>query len=112
MKQNKLEVGDVIYERRYGELCAKHVIKRVTKTQAISSTRKFKRNYEGENVVIKTVGSQRWDSSSFSFETPELKEEFRKVWCSSVIKHFHLKKLDVDQLNQIVKWIYEKQDGE
>ena len=112
MKKTTINVGDVIYERKYGDLCKKHVIERVTKTQAVSKYRKFKRIYIGDNIVIKSIGNHRWDSPSFNFETPELKEEFRKVWCSSIIKKFDLKQLDVNQLNQIVEWIYKIKDGE
>lgn len=111
MKDNKLEVGDVLYEyRRWGGL-AKHTIVRLTPTTAVTeSGRKYKievkedYGFDRKNkyFVAKIIGEYGNDK----LETEELKEGYRILELRAKAS-FLLSKVRVDIMSneEIVKFI-------
>ena len=106
-KEKKLlNVGDVIYGNSIYRQ-SKHVIERVTRTQAISGNKKFRREYF-DDCWITTIGSNRgFGSSSYILETPELKQGFEKSKIVNLLQNFKFDKLSFEVLNKIYQLIKE-----
>ena len=103
MKNNKLEIGDVLYVfGNYGLI--KYTIDRVTPTQAIAGNTKFKIESIG-NETFKIIGGSSWSASSAKIATPELDLRYKMAGLSSFIKaEINLiKNCDVTEIATIYK---------
>lgn len=72
--KKQLEVGDVLYTQGMRGF-DRHIIDRVTKTQAIAKHTKFCRN-SSHDVTFKVLGMSGYRTSYGYLETPELKERY------------------------------------
>lgn len=105
MKDNKLEVGDVLYESNRWHGLVKHVITRLTPTTALAGeTRKYKieliTGYQGlSGNIIGQYGSDR-------LETDDLKAEYKlqqlRVYAHRLKDKFNVMTLNEKQLNEFI----------
>lgn len=104
---NKLKVGDKVAARKYNRIGSIYEITRVTATQAISGTTRFKREY-GNDERIRKVGETYYDPS-FWLLTPELESEMAlrelRETVRATLDKFSVAELTTDQLNQILNLI-------
>jgi hypothetical protein len=98
----ELKVGDRIYQFYLGRVKEIYQIDRITKTLAVSGNIKFKLEYNHPEVI--TINSANtWEMSSYSLETPELKEQLFKQNAISKIQKAKLEDLSIEQLKEIIK---------
>lgn len=81
-KENKLEVGDVIYGVDRVSINSKFTVERVTKTQAIckasnGSNQKFQIYVYGSGSV-RQIGSYSWSTTSYYVATEVLDKRFKR----------------------------------
>jgi hypothetical protein len=97
----KLNIGDVLYSKcTYGGF-QKHIIERVTATQAVTYTGvKFKREY---THWITRIGSHTYSRVSYYIETEKLKAEFERFDLLSKVQKFKFQALSTEQLLAIDK---------
>ena len=109
-KEKKLlNVGDIIYGNSIYRQ-SKHVIERVTRTQAISGNKKFRREYF-DDCWITTIGENRgFGSSSYILETPVLKQKFERVQLINFLKSIKFDTLNFDVLDKIYQLIKESEE--
>lgn len=98
--QTQLEVGNVVYAHNYGRLQCKYVIDRVTATQAISGTRKFKREISLKGYII-CIGGSEW-GPSFWLATPELDEQWLRVEARDKFTGINFAKLPIEKVKQLL----------
>ena len=103
-----LKVGDTIYISNIYGICNINKIERVTKTQAFSGNRKFDINI-GLRGNIRRISdkSLKWDTTSYSIETPELIQKLNRQNILSSIGNTDFKKLNDKTLEDILKRIQE-----
>lgn len=100
-----LEVGDVIYSVSRYTINGAYVIDRITNTQAISKTTKFRREIS-DNGWIRLVGSaEAWSMASYWLETDELKNRYSRQKFVSEIRAFEFNSLSDEDLKKIVSII-------
>ena len=99
-EKTMLEVGDVVYGRRYRTVESRHKIDRVTKTQAFSGDTKFKINIEGG--YVREIGASGFNSKSYHLETPELKIEYLRTVNLNKIRNTDFSTLSDTKLQQII----------
>ena len=99
----ELKVGDRIYQQNYGKIYAVFTVERVTKTLAICGVAKFKREYQSESWIMSAGDTGKWNTNSYSLETPELKEQLFKQNAISKIQKAKLEDLSIEQLKEIIK---------
>jgi translation elongation factor P/translation initiation factor 5A len=103
MTDNKLKVGDVIYEKHSNKFTAKLRIERVTKTQAISGKYRFKidKIWGGQNADV--VGKSTWSVYDYILETDEIKEAYEKQMAINFLKSKNFDNVPAVVLKSVVK---------
>ena len=103
--ENVLKVGDKVYKFNRNHITEIIIIKRVTKTQAISCDYKFNINISSIGTV-KLIGKEDpWSFISFYIETEELKKTYEKQVILSEISKIDFKELSLDKLKEIINII-------
>ena len=92
-----LEVGDVLISTN---CMARHVVDRVTKTQAICGVVRFRREYDG--LSISEIGSGIWNRTRYLLATPASEAEFRRNTVLSKVRNFDFGVLTTDALDRII----------
>ena len=100
----QLKVGDVVYGKSYRDIY-KCVIERVTATQAISGSIRFKIDYNGS--WVSAIGNRGgYNRTSYYLGTPELDQEYLRSKVLSRINRFDFNVLnnnDLITINNIIK---------
>lgn len=98
----KLNVGDVIYSSQYGGVGIKMHVIRTTPTQAICENRKFKREYNENEGIIKLIG-ESIGRTCYYIATPELDAKYERKLIEHKIQRdlSSLTNLTLDQLRAI-----------
>ena len=78
MKDNKLEVGDIIYAIDRSSITDKFTVERVTKTQAICNKNTKFRIEPWESGRVKVIGETGWSITSYYLENDNLRQRFKK----------------------------------
>ena len=98
MKDGKLEVGDILYTKRFGEM-NRHRISRLTRTMAISENgKRFKPEVNNGSVYI--IGADKWSPKLAHIETEELRHDFEIPILRNKLKNM-IQGLNFDELNRI-----------
>ena len=111
--ENKLFVGAKIYEIHNNKIMNIFVIDRITKTQAISSKRSnyAYNTYETKfRIDISNYGyayliGSNWCNSSYSLETPKLKELALREVLLNNLKNIEFEKLEINLIKEILSLI-------
>ena len=104
----ELKVGDIIVSRNYGSIGGLHKIDRVTKTQAISSHVKFKKEYCEKYGSVDRIGKSSWDPS-YSIATKKDLEEYKLDKAIYKLKNTKYEKLDNEKIFKILEIVEEEQ---
>jgi len=95
MKDNKLEVGDCLYEKgNYGGL-TKYVVERVTPTQAILSYSKKCKRESRDGKTFDIIDRSSWGPYCLYLATPEMDEQYRRQSLISFVKNGIEKKISL-----------------
>lgn len=110
--KTKLEVGDIVYAvNAWGNIVARFVIARTTKTQAISEDGyKFKIDI-WRSGTISFIG-KTYGSRTFLLATPELDAKYEHQFLQSEFARIENYKLTTDQLKRILEIAKEGQGNE
>jgi hypothetical protein len=106
MEKKLLEVGDVLYNKSYNKIYGTYIIERVTATQAISGTSRFRR--ECTSGCANLIGGDAWSSWRYYLETEELKIELERQRIIDMVNAKGLCGLTIDELRLIKKMISDK----
>ena len=99
----KLEVGDRIYSHQYSDIDGVYVVERVTDTLAICPNNiKFKREYTAESVQP-AWKRERWSTSFYSIETPELRAQLLRQNALHKIKTTDFSAFSTNKLIDILR---------
>lgn len=98
MKDGKLQVGDVLYTERFGDL-RRYKVERVTKTMAMSD-RGLKFKMDIHDGWVRIIGAGSWGPFSAMIETQELKDKYQTIELRVKLES-GIKKLSLDQLRRI-----------
>lgn len=106
MKDNKLEVGDVLYEYSRWHGLVKHVVDRLTPTTAISGSEKYKIELlRQDKIAAKLIG----EYGHHYLETEKLKEQYllqeTRRYADRLVKKIDVHKLTKQQLDSLIKFI-------
>jgi hypothetical protein len=97
-----LQVGDVIYEEIHNCLNSKLCIDRVTEKYAFVKTIKFHREYDDKSSWLDEVNTQKWNTTYYYIETPELKSKWYITVMLSYVKHYKdWENLSIEKLKEI-----------
>lgn len=100
-EKTTLEVGDVLYGRKYQRLFGRITIVRLTKTQAIADdNRRFKREI---GYKIFEIGGGGWGSASWQLEDEKLKTEYARnaaIYKCSAVKW---EELPLEKLTKVLE---------
>ena len=106
---NRLEVGVKIARLYMGRISGIHEIERVSPKMAFYGASKFKREFNGNNLIV--VGDTAWSHVSWSIASSDMIDDFnKKVAKSKLLKEitaYPLEKLSSHDLSRIVEIINE-----
>lgn len=117
MKNNMLEVGDIIIAEGLTTITSKYVIDQVTDTQAISNKTKFKRTTYTfstiDKIHVRTIPHNIWDTTSYYLLTPEIEEEIKEriikqnlqFKCRKLLEQIRIDKYETCEIEAILKCI-------
>jgi hypothetical protein len=102
-----LNPGDVIYGETYGKI-TKHIIDRVTATQAITKEgERFKREYSWS---VSAIGASTWSSTSYRVETAENKEKYLRQHAIGKLRAMDYTNVTTDTLIKILSLLNSDQE--
>lgn len=100
----ELKVGDRIYCESYGLIHSIYTIERITPTQAVSGTTKFKRELS-KNGYAYMIGERGFSSYLYWIETPELIKKHIRQQSLSKIGNTNFKSFSDEKIQQIINII-------
>lgn len=102
-KQLMLKVGDVLYGKYNNKVVSKISIRRVTKTQAISSTGiRFKRAYQ-KSFGINLIPYEGYSQRSYWIGTPKLETAFKVTKMLSYVTAIRWGELSDSTIKKVYK---------
>lgn len=100
MKDNKLEVDDILYNIQYGGIQDIVKIDRLTPKMAFSGFRKF--NIELVNGKAKLIGGGDFSTIFYHLETEELKLKHKKNKLIKVLEYTDYSKYSLEELENVI----------
>jgi hypothetical protein len=100
MKDNKLEVGDILYNIQYGVIQDVVKIDRLTPKMAFSGFRKF--NIELINSKAKLIGGSGFSPVFYHLETDVLKHKYKKNKLIKVLEYTDYSKYSLEELENVI----------
>ncbi len=101
--KTQLEIGDKIYSFYRQRITGYSTINRVTKTQAITHTNKFRRDLSRGIRVVGDTWGVRW----YSLATPELDERWENTLIRDKLSTVDFSELDIEKIKRIMKIVKE-----
>lgn len=101
--ENKLLFAGAKLYRYYGSRIEEIItIDRVTKTQAIAGSFKFKIELSSDGIAKKIPNTESWSFSIYYLETPELIEQYFRQQAIEKLSVFNYKNVSTESLKQIL----------
>lgn len=95
-----LEVGDMVYSKHFDTWTSRFKMDRVTAKYAFYKESKFERELFEESLVT-SVPREKWQTTSYFIETPEIKVEFENQIILHKLSKFDYSVLTPDQRRRI-----------
>jgi len=110
---SNLKIGDKIYQQNYGKITGTYTVQRVTKTLAIcEGDAKFRIEYNSPNWINSAGNIDKWNTNSFSLETPELKEMLYRQISIMEIRGKKFEEMTTEQIRAIMAIIKKPKEEE